>query len=87
MMKKSDRFNGVEDPAVLGRLLRSLQIITIKRDDHVEAVNTKNGNRYKVEINEQNIKCPCQDSSRGNNCKHEIAVARDMILFDEVKIT
>ena len=87
MMKKTDRFNAVNDQAVLGRLLRSFQILTLNRGDHVEAVNTKNGHRYKVEINEQNIKCPCQDSIRGNNCKHEIAVARDMILFDEVKIT
>jgi len=87
MMKKTDRFNAVNDHAVLDRLLRSFQILTLNRGDHVEAVNTKNGHRYKVEINEQNIKCPCQDSSRGNNCKHEIAVARDMILFDEVKIT
>lgn len=85
-MKKTDRFIAVDDAAVLGRLLRSFQILTLNRGDHVEAVNTKNGHRYKVEINEQNIKCPCQDSSRGNNCKHEIAVARDLILFEDQNI-
>ena len=81
-MKKSDRFNGVEDPAVLGRLLRSLQIMTINRFEHVDAVNTKNGHRYKVEVRGQEISCSCPDSQKGNNCKHEIAVARDLILFE-----
>ena len=83
MMKKTDRFTAVQDTAILGRLLRSLDIATLNRFEYFDAVNLKNGHRYKVDINGQEIRCSCKDSELGNNCKHEIAVARDLILFEE----
>ncbi len=82
MMKKTDRFNAVQDADILGRLLRSLEIRTVNRFDSFDVVNLKNGHRYKVEIKGQDINCTCKDSKNGNNCKHEIAVARDMLLFE-----
>jgi len=85
MMKKTDRFTAVQDTAILGRLLRSLDIATLNRFEHFDVVNLKNGHRYKVDIKGPEIRCSCKDSERGNNCKHEIAVARDLILFEEVE--
>jgi len=86
MMKTDHRFVDVCDPATLGRLSRSFDIRVLNRFDFFEAVNLKNGHRYKVDIKGPEIRCSCKDAHRGNNCKHEIAVARDLILFEGAKI-
>lgn len=81
MISKKHRFQNVSDLAILGRLHRSQDIRTINRFSFFEAVNVKNGHRYRLELANDDIVCSCPDSSRGFCCKHEIAVARDLVLF------
>ncbi|NJD52985.1 MAG: hypothetical protein FIB07_08980 [Candidatus Methanoperedens sp.] len=83
MMKKDQSFVNVRDMDTLKRLARSAGIRVLNRFDYFEAVNGKNGHRYKVQIRGQDIICSCPDA-KIHNCKHEIAVARDMSLFMEV---
>jgi len=73
----------VRDTDTLKRLAKSAGIRVLNRFDYFEAVNGKNGHRYKVQITGQDIVCSCPDA-KNHNCKHEIAVARDMSLFMEV---
>lgn len=80
MMRKDKVFIGVTDPGILVRLARSAEIQVLKRFDHFEAVNGKNGHRYKVSIAGQDIVCTCPDA-KDHACKHEMAVARDIDLF------
>ncbi|HWQ96332.1 MAG TPA: hypothetical protein VN368_03055 [Candidatus Methylomirabilis sp.] len=51
--------------------------------EYFEAVNGKNGHRYRLQIRGQDIVCSCPDA-KSHHCKHEIAVARDMNFFKEV---
>ncbi|MCX9082946.1 MAG: hypothetical protein OIN83_12210 [Candidatus Methanoperedens sp.] len=83
MMKKDQSFENVRDTDTLNRLARSAHIRVLNRFEYYEAVNGKNGHRYKVEITGQDIVCSCPDA-KNHNCKHEIAVARDMDFFKEV---
>ncbi|HWQ95992.1 MAG TPA: hypothetical protein VN368_01340 [Candidatus Methylomirabilis sp.] len=83
MMKKDHSFFNVRDSNTLNRLARSAGIRVLNRFDHFEAINSKNGHRYKVHITGQDIVCSCPDA-KNHNCKHEIAVARDMNFFKEV---
>ena len=82
-MKKDQSFVNVRDMDTLKRLARSAGIRVLNRFEYFEAVNGKNGHRYKVQITEQDIVCSCPDA-KSHNCEHEIAVARDMSLFMEV---
>ncbi len=83
MMKKDQSFENVRDMDTLNRLARSAHIRVLNRFEYYEAVNSKNGHRYKVQITGQDIVCSCPDA-KNHNCKHEIAVARDMDFFKEV---
>ena len=83
MMKKDHSFFDVRDADTLKRLAKSAQIRVLNRFDYFEAVNSRNGHRYKVQITGQDIVCSCPDA-KNHNCKHEIAVARDMGFFTEV---
>ncbi|MCX9027027.1 MAG: hypothetical protein OIN86_02455 [Candidatus Methanoperedens sp.] len=83
MMKKDQSFVNIRDTDTLKRLAKSAGIRVLNRFDYFEAVNSKNGHRYKVQITGQDIVCSCPDA-KNHNCKHEIAVARDMSLFMEV---
>lgn len=82
-MKKDQSFENVRDTDTLNRLARSAGIRVLNRFEYFEAVNSKNGHRYKVQITGQDIVCSCPDA-KSHNCKHEIAVARDMDFFKEV---
>ncbi|KCZ73633.1 SWIM zinc finger-containing protein [Candidatus Methanoperedens nitroreducens] len=81
MMRKDRVFMNVSDPGMLGRLSRSADITILNRFEFFEAVNSKNRHRYRVNVTERDITCSCPDSKKGNHCKHEIAVARDMSYF------
>ncbi len=83
MMKKDHVFVEVTDQSVLDRLARSSDIRVLNRFEYFEAVNSKNGHRYKVSITGQNILCSCPDA-KTHICKHEIAVARVMDYFNGV---
>ena len=83
MMKKDHSFENVRDTDTLKRLARSAGIRVLNRFEYFEAVNSKSGHRYKVHITGQDIVCSCPDA-KSHNCKHEIAVARDMDFFKEV---
>lgn len=84
MMEKDRRFIGVSDRETLGRLLRSLKIAIIRRDEEkYEALNIESGNRYNVRIQANIIRCCCPDSQTGQTCKHEMAVGRDLPFFEE----
>ena len=83
MMKKDHSFVNVRDNDTLNRLARSAGIRVLNRFEYFEAVNGKNGHRYRVQITGQDIVCSCPDA-KSHNCKHEIAVARDMNFFIEV---
>jgi hypothetical protein len=83
MMKRDRVFVNVDDPEILGRLLRSADIRVLNRFAYFEARNIRNGHAYKVNINGDSIICTCPDSKL-HACKHEIAVARDASLFQEV---
>ena len=83
MMKKDQSFENVKDMDTLKRLVRSAGIRVLNRFEYFEAVNSNNGHRYKVQITGQDIVCSCPDA-KSHNCKHEIAVARDMDFFKEV---
>lgn len=80
MMRKDQTFVKVTDPGILGRLARSAEIHVLNRFDHFEAVNGKNGHRYRVNVTDQNIVCTCPDA-RSHPCKHEIATARVLGYF------
>lgn len=80
-LQRNHRFEGIKDPSILSRLLKSQEIRTINRFSFFEAVNQKNGHRYKVEIKGNEIICSYLDS-QAHACKHEIAVARDIELFE-----
>jgi hypothetical protein len=75
-MKKDQGFENVRDIDTLTRLARSSGIRVLNRFEYFEAVNGKNGHRYKVQIRGQDIICSCPDA-KNHHCKHEIAVARD----------
>jgi len=83
MMKKDQSFMDVRDTDTLKRLARSAGIRVLNHFEYFEAVNGKNGHRYKVQIKGKDIICSCPDA-KSHHCKHEIAVARDMSLFMEV---
>jgi len=83
MMKTNQSFMNVRDTDTLNRLARSAGIRVLNRFEYFEAVNGNNGHRYKVHITGQDIVCSCPDA-KSHNCKHEIAVARDMDFFKEV---
>lgn len=83
MMSKSEVFIGIEDPSILGRLARASDIRVLNRFSFFEAVNSKNGHRYKVQVIGQDISCNCPDA-KTHHCKHEIAVLRDLNLFSEI---
>ncbi|MBZ0174449.1 SWIM zinc finger family protein [Candidatus Methanoperedens sp. BLZ2] len=83
MIAKSEVFIGIKDPATLGRLARASEIRVLNRFSFFEAINTRNGHRYRVDINGQDISCNCPDA-KNHQCKHEIAVLRDLNLFKEV---
>ncbi len=83
MMKKNHSIMNVRDIDTLKRLARSAGIRVLNRFEYFEAVNSKNGHRYRVHITGQDIVCSCPDA-KNHNCKHEIAVARDMDFFREV---
>lgn len=82
-MKKDQSFVNIRDIDTLKRLARSAGIRVLNRFGYFEAVNSNNGHRYKVQITGQDIVCSCPDA-KSHNCKHEIAVARDMDFFKEV---
>ena len=82
MMQRYHRFVNVQDKQILDRLRRAQDIRTINRFEFFEAVNSKNGHRYKVQLRGDEIVCSCPDSQT-HTCKHEIAVARDIELFEE----
>ncbi len=84
MMPRDHRFENIEDQHVLDRLRRSQDIRTINRFEFFEVVNSKNGHRYKVELRGNEIVCSCPDSQT-HTCKHEIAVARDIGLFESME--
>lgn len=84
MISKNEVFIAIEDPATLGRISRAADIRVLNRFSFFETVNTKNGHRYRVSIEGQDIACSCRDSRNGHACKHEIAVLRDLSLFREV---
>lgn len=84
MISVNHRFIGVTSPAIIGRISKSQDIVTINRGDRFEAVNLKNGHRYDVHRIANTLVCVCPDSKRGHECKHEIASLRDLQLFDEV---
>ncbi len=81
MILRNQRFVNVEDQQTLDRLQRSQDIRTINRFEFFEAVNSRNGHRYRVELKGDEIVCSCPDSQT-HTCKHEIAVARDIGLFE-----
>ncbi len=81
MMLRNHRFVNVQDQEVLNRLIRSQDIRTINRFGFFEAVNSRNGHTYKVHLRGNEIVCSCRDSQT-RTCKHEIAVARDIELFE-----
>ncbi len=83
MMKRDSVFVNVDDPEILGRLLRSADIRVLNRFEYFEARNIGNGHAYKVNVNGDSIICSCPDSKL-HACKHEIAVARDMSYFSGV---
>ncbi len=82
-MKKDHNFMDSRDIGTRKRLERSFDIRVLNRFEYFEAVNGKNGHRYKVHITGQDIVCSCPDA-KSHNCKHEIAVARDMEFFKEM---
>lgn len=82
MMRKDHSFFNVQDAATLGRIARAAEIKILNRFEYFEAVNSKNGHKYKVEVSGLDIICSCPDA-KNNNCKHEIAVARDMSIFED----
>ena len=84
MISVNHRFIGVSSPAIIGRISRSKDIVTIRHHDQFVAVNLKNGHRYEVHQVNDVLVCTCPDSKKGNNCKHEIATLRDMQLYEEV---
>ncbi len=83
MILRNHRFVNVEDQKILDRLLRSQDIRTINRFEFFEAVNNRNVHRYKVQLRGNEIVCTCPDS-KIHTCKHEIAVARDIELFEGI---
>ncbi len=83
MMKKDQVFVGVTDQAIIDRLARSADIRVLNRFEYFEAVNSKNGHRYKVSITGKDILCTCPDA-KSHICKHEIAVARVIDYFNGV---
>ncbi len=83
MMKKDQVFVNITDQAILDRLARSADISVLNRFEYFEAVNSKNGHRYKVNIMGQKILCTCPDA-KNHICKHEIAVARALDYFNGV---
>lgn len=84
MILRNHRFVNVEDQQILDRLLRSQDIRTINRFEFFEAVNSRNGHRYRVQLRGNEIVCSCPDSQT-HICKHEIAVARDIELFEDME--
>ncbi len=84
MILRNQRFVNIEDKHILDRLQRSEDIRTINRFEYFEAVNSRNGHRYKIELKGDEIVCCCPDSQT-HTCKHEIAVARDLGLFENME--
>lgn len=82
MIPRDYSFFNIRDPGLIARMSRSQEIRVLNRFEFFEAVNTKNGNRYKVQVEAGKIKCTCHDSNLGRICKHEIAVRRDIELFE-----
>lgn len=83
MMPLHFSFSDVQDNDTLGRIARSSDIRVLNRFDYFEAINSKNGHRYKVQVAGLDLICNCPDA-KNHICKHEIATARDMNLFREV---
>ena len=84
MLERNKRFLNEKNPAVLARLLRSLQIAVLRRaEDRFEALNKINGHKYNISVTDGTIVCTCPNSQRGHACKHEMAVSRDMPLFEK----
>ncbi|HWQ96336.1 MAG TPA: hypothetical protein VN368_03075 [Candidatus Methylomirabilis sp.] len=83
MMKKDHVFVNITDQGIINRLAGSLDINVLNRFEYFEAVNSKNGHRYKVNIKGMDILCTCPDS-KSHTCKHEIAVARVLDYFNGV---
>ncbi len=83
MMKKDHVFVNITDQDIISRLARSADIRVLNRLEYFEAVNSKNGHRYKVSVTEKDIFCTCPDA-KSHICKHEIAVARVMDYFNGV---
>ncbi len=81
MILRYQKFVNIEDQQILDRLQRSQDIRTINRFEFFEVVNSRNGHRYKVELRGNELVCSCPDSQT-HTCKHEIAVARDIGLFE-----
>ena len=84
MIEKDHIFCNVQDRATLGRLQRSQDIRTVRTHTGFIAVNLKNGNKYQVMEEGKMLICTCPDSAKGYTCKHEIGVARDIRLYEEV---
>lgn len=80
MMPRYKYFSDVTDQSIINRLLRANDIRVLNRFDHFEALNIRNGHIYKVIVTDLSITCNCTDS-KNNACKHEIATARDIVLF------
>lgn len=83
MMKRDHVFVGVTDQGIISRLAHSADIRVLNRFEYFEAVNSKNGHRYKVSVTGKDILCACPDA-KSHICKHEIAVARVMDCFNGV---
>ena len=84
MIHRDHTFFRETDPRLLARIEKSQDVKVLNRFEFFEAWNTKNGNRYKVQIEGSKIICTCHDSQRGNMCKHEIAVRRDLDYFEVI---
>lgn len=65
------------------RILRSFEMSVIRRSDEIfEVINRETRHRYKVKVLGQKVLCPCPDAEKGNHCKHQHAVERNLEYFE-----